>query len=406
MSASGPDVIVVGGGLSGVFAALSCAEAAPQARIWLIEQEPDVLPVLRRDRLAPLLTLENYDPTELAEGYLRGAKELLGAFHRWAPADVMTWWEGQGGTLSVTDGGPVMAGGGNAAIVSTLMQALDAANIVVKPSTRVVHADAGKQGKRFWVTLHDDATLECQRLILAAGALSGTKVRGILQNMGHEIRACHATLFGFQTQDERFRGLNGVRVDKAAIRIDGMDVEQVGELTWEPWGLSGQACLQLSAHMAERLHKLKYRFVCRVNWLASATLQPADVQRKQPQRRLANEAAFGLPEPLWRALIHGAGLDPNALWGELSKAQMGQLQHDLCRCRIEVVNRHATSEESAVCGGLQRDELDFRTMESRRVPGLYIIGQSVDVDGLPGGYNRQLEWTLARLAGMAAANPD
>ncbi len=111
----------------------------------------------------------------------------------------------------------------------------------------------------------------------------------------------------------------------------------------------------------------------------------------------------GLPKRLWTALATHAGVDAQQRWGDLDRAGREKLGAALRDTRLRTTGQSTHKEEFVTCGGVDLREVDFRTMESRRCPGLYLAGEVLDIDGVTGGFNFQGCWTTGRLAGLALA---
>ena len=113
--------------------------------------------------------------------------------------------------------------------------------------------------------------------------------------------------------------------------------------------------------------------------------------------------AFGTPRRLWERLLLSADIPEIQTWADLSREQMTRITEALTKARYTVRGKSPFKEEFVTCGGVRLDEVDFRTMESRRSPGLYFAGEILDVDAVTGGFNFQNAWTTGWLAGCTMA---
>ncbi len=127
------------------------------------------------------------------------------------------------------------------------------------------------------------------------------------------------------------------------------------------------------------------------------------IKSDQARRTIGSSSPLGLPLRLWLRLIEAAGLDGDQRWTEVSKRQIAALIDQLKRGVYEVRGKGEFKEEFVTCGGVNLDEVNFKTMESRVCPGLYFAGEILDIDGLTGGFNFQAAWTTGWLAGRAMA---
>ncbi|MFH1498337.1 MAG: NAD(P)/FAD-dependent oxidoreductase, partial [Verrucomicrobiota bacterium] len=106
---------------------------------------------------------------------------------------------------------------------------------------------------------------------------------------------------------------------------------------------------------------------------------------------------------LWERLTAAAGIAPETQWAGVSKKSMQALAGHCAAAGFEVEGKSLNKEEFVTCGGVSLREIDFRTMESRKCPGLHFAGEVIDVDGITGGFNFQAAWTTGWHAGVAMA---
>jgi len=110
-----------------------------------------------------------------------------------------------------------------------------------------------------------------------------------------------------------------------------------------------------------------------------------------------------LPARLWEQLVLAAGIDRETRWARLSKAEYHRLAQQLTLTELPVTGKSLNKEEFVTCGGVRLREVNFKTMESRVCPGLYLAGELLNIDGITGGFNFQSAWTTGWIAGHAMA---
>jgi len=398
-------VMIAGGGAAGFFAAITCAERNPGAHVTVCELTGNPLAKVRisgggRCNVTTALT----QPEELVRHYPRGGRELLGPFHRWGPGETIAWFAARGVELKAEADGrmfPVTDDAGT--VVDCLQRAAAEAGVTVRTRCGVQSVRPG-----FEVALTTGETVRCDRLLIATG---GGKVGGgceLARGLGHTIEPPVPSLFTFQITDARLTGLAGLAVEDAEVRVHGTRLRQRGPLLITHWGLSGPAVLKLSAWGARALHDCGYRFNLTVNWMAPRTAEQilADLARlraEHPRRRVAGDNAFGLPQRLWERLAAAAGVEPALVWTSASNEILQALARQLGFAEFTVTGRSLFKDEFVTCGGVRLDEVDFKTMESRRCLGLHFAGEVLDIDGVTGGFNFQSAWTTGWLAGSAMA---
>jgi predicted Rossmann fold flavoprotein len=225
------------------------------------------------------------------------------------------------------------------------------------------------------------------------------------------------SLFTFRVSDPRLEGLAGISVEAARVALLDENGklphlagrQQDGPLLITHWGLSGPAVLKLSAWGARWLHERGYRAGLRVSWRGERTADETQAEMlackaAHPRQAVFRHSPFdALPGRLWQRLAAAAGIGEAVRWGNLSKAAERHLSQELTAGQYAIQGKGPFKEEFVTCGGVRLDEVDFRTMESKRQPGLFIAGEALDVDGLTGGFNFQNAWTTGWLAGRAVA---
>ena len=112
---------------------------------------------------------------------------------------------------------------------------------------------------------------------------------------------------------------------------------------------------------------------------------------------------FGLPSRLWERIVTDVGIESEVSWSNLTRESRQRLAIALTASRFQVKGQSSNKDEFVTAGGVALAEVDFKTMESRRTPGLYFAGEVLDVDGITGGFNFQSAWTTGHIAGISAA---
>jgi predicted Rossmann fold flavoprotein len=403
-----PSCVIAGGGAAGFFAAIACAESNPAARVTLCEALAQPLAKVRISGGGRCnVTHACFEPRELVRGYPRGGRELLGPFHQWQPRDTVAWFAERGVELKTeADGRMFPVTDESATVIDCLLAAAERAGVRLRTGTGVKGAERSGSGYR--VLLAGGETLDCDRLLLATGGGKSSAGIAIAQHLGHTIEPLVPSLFTFHIDDPRLRGLEGLSVPDAETRLPGTRVVARGPALITHWGLSGPAILKLSAWGARELAAAGYRFSLAINWRAGATT--AQVQADlaagrtvHPRRQISSWNPLGLPARLWERLAVAAGIAPETVWTSVSNAALQALALQVSAGEFAVTGKSTNKEEFVTCGGVKLAEVDFRTMESRLSPGLYLAGEVLDIDGVTGGFNLQSAWTTGRLAGLAMA---
>jgi predicted Rossmann fold flavoprotein len=401
--------VIAGGGPAGFFAAIRCAELNPRLRVLLLEKARQTLgKVLISGGGRCNVTHACFDPATLVGYYPRGAAELRGAFTRFQAADTVAWFEERGVKLKIeSDGRMFPVTDSSETIANCLRENAARAGVTVRTGTSLKGVEK-MPDHRYSLTVQREGEffqLQTRELLIATG--SDSKTREIVKALGHSIESPVPSLFTFNIKDKRIAGLAGISVESVTLQMDS--IVQNGPMLITHWGLSGPAVLRVSAWGARILYEKKYHAHLLVNWLGDYTFDKAlaVLQRHKDwhgnaRKKVSAEAAFTqLPMRLWKQLTGSIG-EKN--WADVSKANLRHLATELTTSEFMIEGKGQFKEEFVTCGGVKLNEVDFKTMQSRLVDGLFFAGEVLDIDGLTGGFNFQSAWTTGWLAGNALAS--
>jgi hypothetical protein len=128
-------------------------------------------------------------------------------------------------------------------------------------------------------------------------------------------------------------------------------------------------------------------------------------KREHGRRLVAGHSALPeVPQRLWRSLTQAAGVGDDLVWADLTRRLLLALSGELTGGKFQISGKGDFKEEFVTCGGVMLREVDFRRMESKLLPGLFLAGEVLDIDGITGGFNFQAAWTTGWIAGNSAAN--
>jgi predicted Rossmann fold flavoprotein len=396
------DAIVVGAGAAGLFAALRAKELSPGLRLLVLERGPKPL---RKVAISGggrcNVTHACQDLDWLLSCYPRGGPRLEVILGRFMPEDTVRWFGEQGVRLKTeTDGRMFPTTDSSQTIIDCLLGCGRGRGVVLRTGTRVDRLK--KRGEGLFELRCDGAKLLASKVVLATGG--GTQASHWLQAMGHEIIPDIPSLFTFMVKHPVIDGLQGVAVERTALVLKAgqEEFEAEGPMLVTHWGVSGPAVLKLSAFAARALAGSDYQGQLRCDLLPG--LRGDEVAEalvtRPPEQKLSTSSPFpALPKRLWQRLAQHAGIAIGLPWKRLSASQREALCRTLKGLELAVAGKGVFKEEFVTSGGLPLHEIDPYTMESRRVPGLYIAGELLDVDGVTGGFNFQNAWATGYVAG-------
>lgn len=396
-------IAVIGGGAAGFFGAIAAAEADPAARVILLEKHRQLLSKVRVSGGGRCnVTHSCFDPAVLVQNYPRGSKELRGAFSRFQPRDTVQWFESRGVTLKTEEDGRMFpVTDSSETIISCLMAEAKKAKVEIRTECGVEEC---LKNERFHLILSTGEKLDADRVLVATG--SSPKTGAWLEKLGHSLTPPVPSLFTFNIPSSPFLPLSGVSVPKAKLSIESCALQQIGPLLITHWGFSGPAVLKLSAWGARALHAVGYKADLKINWLPDQSQDQlraaiSEFRQTSPARAVGSECPFAFPKSLWKAFLDLSGIAHETRWAMVSKAQVNTLLDILQTRTYPIEGKSTNKEEFVTCGGVRLDEVDFKTMESRKCPGLHFAGEVLDIDGVTGGFNFQNAWTTSWLAGRA-----
>jgi len=373
-----PRIVVVGGGAAGFMAAITAAEAG--ADVTIVEKSREFLVKVRISGGGRCnVTHACFDPREFAIRFPRGERELIGPLQRFGARETVEWFESRGVKLKTEDDGRMFpVTDSSQTIIDCLTGAARAAGVKLV---------TGRTIDRF--------PEDCDRLLLATGGCRTDAGGKFAASFGHVIEPPVPSLFTFHIDVPWLRELAGISVD---AEVSAAGLRERGAVLFTHMGLSGPSILRLSAWGARKLHALDYRFPLTVNWLPGKALDFGRMRREHGAKLVANTPL--LPVRLWERLVDA----PELRWSKLSRAEQHRLEQRLTRMELPVTGKSLNKEEFVTCGGVRLREVNFKTMESRVRPGLYLAGELLDIDGITGGFNFQSAWTTGWLAGRAMAS--
>ena len=400
-------VLIIGGGASGLMAAITAARNG--AKVTLLEKNRQTgkkLLVTGNGRCN--FTNRNQELSNYRTDRPDLVKEALESF---SVDDTVDFFESLG-ILTKERNGYLYPGSGQASSIADVLR-LTAVKEGVKITCDTKALAVKKINDRFAVET-EGWTYEADALILACGSKAAPETGSdgdgytFAESMGHTVVDPLPALTGLCVAEKDGGKAAGVRADGAVtLQIGEEKYCESGELQFTSYGLSGIPVFQISRYAARALNQ---GIECSVT-LDLCPLRKRDQvltrlkdRRAYTQERRGAAVLLGMfPDKLCSLLLERAGISLKKQGGDWTDedcerlaAQIKGLHFTISRCR--------GYEQAQICtGGVPLTELDHTTMESRRVPGLYLTGELIDVDGACGGYNLQWAWTSGYLAGRAAA---
>ena len=396
-------VIVVGGGAAGFFAAVNCAIKNPNNKIVLIEKTNKLLSKVKVSGGGRCnVTNACFDVKELIKNYPRGQKQLLQAFHQFSANDTVEWFESRGVKLKTeADGRMFPQSDSSQSIIDCLMSEAQNNKVNIKLQCKI--NSITKKQKGFVLHLENEGEMECDKLIIASGGSSKIVDYKWLQDLGHTIIHPVPSLFTFNIPSHPITQLMGVSMPQVKVSIEGTKLSQQGPILITHWGFSGPAVLKLSAWGAKQLYDVNYKFGIRINWLPNYDFDTMlkefyELKNFHATQSINTRPWQEIPKRLWEYFLAKAEMKTELRWADVSKKQFNRLLENLVNDTYQANGKTTFKEEFVTCGGVSLDDVDFKTMQSKKCENLFFAGEILDIDGITGGFNFQAAWTEAWIA--------
>ncbi len=398
------DVIIIGGGAAGIFAAINIGNNNPNLKILVLEKSAQLLAKVKVSGGGRCnVTHACFDPKELVKFYPRGEKELLGPFHQFQPGDTIAWFANRGVELKIeADGRMFPTTDDSQTIINCFLNEIKKYNIEIRYQSSVKNIEKIQQ--KFKINLLNDS-LSCDHLIIATGGFNKIERYHFITELGHSIIPPNPSLFTFNLPKNELLSLQGVVCDVEIKILDSKFIEQ-GPLLITHWGVSGPSVLKLSSWAARFLSDKNYEFDFMVNWISNNDgLKDLFDNYKQNfgNKKLINQFDLALPKKLKHFLLQKAGIPSELKWADINKNQLNKLIEVLTRDIYHSKGKTTFKQEFVSCGGVKLNEINFKTMESKLIPNLHFAGEVLDIDALTGGFNFQNAWTTAWIAAQNIA---
>ncbi len=400
------DVVVIGAGAAGLF----CAAQAGQrgARVLLVDHADKIAEKIRISG-GGRCNFTNRDVTP-ANFHSRNPHFCRSALARYPSHDFIALVQRHRIAFHEKHRGQLFCDDSSQQIIDLLLRECDDGNVERwQPcSVRALRAreGAGERAPRYELDT-DRGPVEARSVVVATGGLPVPKIGAtdfglrIAKQFGHAIvepRPALVPLVFDPAEWAPFVALAGVSIDVEISSGSGKPRARfLEDLLFTHRGLSGPAVLQASSYWQPG-EALQIAFAPGTDW--PETLARA---KATSRRQLGNELATHLPQRLAQAWLARAGLQEDRPMPEVADKPLRQLAESLAAWRIAPSGTEGWKKAEVMAGGVDTRELDSKTMESRRAPGLHFIGEVVDVTGWLGGYNFQWAWASGYACAQALA---
>ncbi|WP_127846729.1 BaiN/RdsA family NAD(P)/FAD-dependent oxidoreductase [Psychroflexus aestuariivivens] len=413
------DLVIVGGGAAGFFAAINFAEQQPNATVCVLEKSKNVLSKVKisgggRCNVAHA----EFEPLALAKNYPRGHKELRGSFHQFMTGDMMAWLEERGVELKIESDQRIFPiSDDSQTIIDCFQNEVNRLGVKVITNCGVNNIQPLQSSEYNWEIETSEQVFHSKKLLIATG--SSPKMWKTIEKLNHTLVSPVPSLFTFNIQDEKIKDLAGISTeanievftnsDRGVPKSELNALQSSGPLLITHWGFSGPCVLKLSAWGARTFYKLNHQFQLKVNWVPEHNQESIipilnQLKLELSKKQVINHPQFDLPKRLWQALVSSSEIENQIIWADLNKMQIRKLAQSLTNDIFHVNGKSTFKEEFVTAGGVDLKEINFKTFESRIHPNLFFAGEVLNIDAITGGFNFQNAWTSAYISAKAISD--
>lgn len=399
------DGIIIGGGPAGMFAAITAAQ-----------RSQSVLLLEKNDRLGKKLLItgkgrcnvtNDCTAQEILQNIPRNSRFLYSAMNAFPPERVKDFFEEYGCALKTERGNRVFpVSDRSQSVLEALQKAMRRYQVDVRTAkVKGILTDNGQvSGVRT-----DKETIACKWVILATGGLSypttGSTGDGyaMAKSLGHTIVSCEGSLVPLETAGKDCPDMQGLSLRNCGVKL--LDAKgkvlykDFGELLFTHFGVSGPTVLSASTHLKGDGCRLviDLKPALEEGKLNDRILRDLDMYKN---RTMENALTDLLPRSMIPVVLRRIGVAQDLQANSFNKQQRRALVEILKAFTVEITGKRPVAEAIITSGGVKVSEIDPKTMQSKLVPGLYFAGEIIDCDAYTGGFNLQIAWATAYVAGM------
>ena len=406
-------IVVVGGGCAGMMSAIRAAECG--ANVILFEKMPKVGRKLGITGKGRCNLTNTADIAEIVKNLPGNGKFLYSALKKFSSADTVKFFNELGVVTKIERGGRIFPASDDASeVIDALTRKMAVLGVDVRINSPVTKILA--ENKKIRGVLVNGKVFECDAVILATGGMSypatGSTGDGFkfARQLGHTITEILPALVPLETEEDFVRDLQGLSLKNVRVKLlaDGKSVdEQFGEMLFTHFGVSGPIILTLSRQAAKFLSQ--GRFVeLEINLKPALTPEQLDARilrdfDKFKRKTIKNSLIDLLPAKLIPIVLDLAYLAEDKRVDDVTQAERRRLAKILQNLPLTITKTRPIEEAIVTSGGIDVKEINPRTMQSKIVENLFIVGEVADIDGFTGGFNLQAAWAMGNAAGFFAA---
>lgn len=408
-------VIVAGGGAAGMIAAITAAAPENKNQVLLLEKNEKLgkkLFITGKGRCNLTNACEQED---LFTNVVTNRKFLYSAFYGMSNVQTIEFFEKLGLKVKIERGNRAFPVSDHSSdVIRVLERELHARHVEIKLKTKLKQVQV-KNNQVTGVKLSDGSVLPADAVILALGGNSyptcGADGDGIRQarSLGIETVEAEPSLVPFEIKEDYAEKLQGLSLKnvRATVYVGNKKLyEDFGEMLFTHFGVSGPLILSASSYVKEKMYAQGVRLTIDLKPALSEKQLDDRILRdfeENKNRQFRNSLGKLLPAKLIPVIITLSGIDGDKRIHEITKEERKNLVGILKEFPMTVSGNRGFTEAIITRGGVSVREINPATMEAKKIKGLYMAGEMLDVDALTGGFNLQIAWSTGFLAGSNIA---
>jgi len=405
-------VIVIGGGAAGLMAAVSAAQQG--AQVTLLERNEKLGKKIYITGKGRCNATNACEPDAFMKSVVKNPRFLYSALNALPPSDLMQWFEDHGCPVVVERGDRVFPESQKASdITRAFERELHRQRVDIHLNSRVSRVETA-EGCVTGVVLENGMKLPADAVIVCTGGQSYVSTGSTgdgwkwLNDLGHTTYPALPSLVGLTSEEKWVHDLQGLSLKNVRLTLTKGKKKlytELGEMLFTHFGVSGPLVLSASAYMAELAPE---EVTLEVDLKPGLSAQQLDARilrdvAASPKKQLSNMLCGLFPARLAETMAQLCRLDASKPAGFLTREERETLIQRTQHLVIPVDGLRSLNEAIVTRGGVSVKEIDPSTMESKKIKGLYVAGELLDVDALTGGFNLHIAFSTGFLAGRAAA---
>ena len=403
-------IAIIGGGAAGMLASILAARRGLEVHVYeKNEKLGKKLYITGKGRC----NLTNAcDMEELFASVKSNPKFLFSAFYGFTNLDTMDFFEQEGLKIKTERGNRVFPESDRSAdVLDTLRRSMKAAGVFVHLNTEV--KSVRKEEEQFCLELADHRLVWSDYVFVATGGISyastGSTGDGyrFAEDFGLKVTETYPSLVPFNIKEDFVKELQGLSLKNVSIQIkDGKKVlyEEFGEMLFTHFGVSGPLILTASSVCAKKIREKELKLVLDLKPALSGEQLDDRILREfeaAKNKQFKNVVSSFFPAKMVPVMLKLGKIQPEKKVNEITREERQYFLSCMKELELTITGLRGYNEAIITKGGVSVKEINPSTMESKKVPGLYFIGEVLDLDAVTGGFNLQIAWSTAAAAAMS-----